>query len=70
MTCDWCYDWDDDDKKAAAFFAAAGRTWDDVTPYKSRRRDKHATETETEGTSMTECDCVQWYEVFGQYNDL
>lgn len=68
MTCDWCYDWDDDDKKAAAFFAAAGRNWDAGTPYKSRRSDKHA--TETEGTSMTECDCVQWYEVFGQYEEF
>lgn len=68
MNCDWYdardYDWD---KKAAAYFAATGRTWDAGEPYKSRRRDKHA--TETEGTSMTECDCVLWYNVFGQYID-
>ena len=26
-------------------FQSAGQAWEDITPYKSRRRDKHATET-------------------------
>ena len=35
----------DDLLKATPFFQSAGKAWDDITPYKSRRRDKHATET-------------------------
>ena len=31
--------------KATPFFQSAGQAWEDITPYKSRRRDKHATET-------------------------
>ena len=27
------------------FFQSVGKAWEEVTPYKSRRRDKHATET-------------------------
>ena len=27
------------------FFQSTGKAWEDITPYKSRRRDKHATET-------------------------
>ena len=30
--------------KASDFFQSVGKAWDDITPYKSRRRDKHATE--------------------------
>lgn len=33
--------------KASAFFQALPEDWEDVEPYKSRRRDKHTTETET-----------------------
>ena len=29
-------------------FQAAGQAWEDITPYKSHRRDKHATENTTE----------------------
>ena len=29
-------------------FQSAGQAWEDITPYKSRRRDKHATENTTE----------------------
>ena len=32
--------------KASDFFASTGKAWDDITPYKSHRRDKHATEDE------------------------
>ena len=31
--------------KASDFFQSVGKAWEDITPYKSRRRDKHATET-------------------------
>ena len=31
--------------KASPFFISIGKAWEDVEPYKSRRRDKHATET-------------------------
>ena len=34
--------------KASAFFQSTGKAWEEVTPYKSHRRDKHATETEDE----------------------
>ena len=30
--------------KATPFFQSAGQAWEDITPYKSHRRDKHATE--------------------------
>ena len=30
--------------KASVFFQSAGKAWEDVEPYKSHRRDKHATE--------------------------
>ena len=30
--------------KASDFFQSAGKAWEDITPYKSHRRDKHATE--------------------------
>ena len=28
--------------KASAFFQSTGKAWEDITPYKSHRRDKHA----------------------------
>ena len=31
--------------KASDFFQSVGKAWEEVTPYKSRRRDRHATET-------------------------
>ena len=34
--------------KASSFFTSTGKAWGDVTPYKSHRRDKHATEDEQE----------------------
>ena len=36
----------DDLLKSTNYFKGVGIAWDEVTPYKSRRRDKHATETE------------------------
>ena len=30
--------------KASSFFQTMGKAWEEVTPYKSHRRDKHATE--------------------------
>ena len=38
----------DDLLKASSFFHATGKAWEDVTPYKSHRRDKHTTETAQE----------------------
>ena len=32
--------------QASAFFKGTGKAWEDITPYKSHRRDKHATEPE------------------------
>lgn len=32
--------------KSTPFFQSSGKAWDAIAPYKSRRRDKHATETE------------------------
>lgn len=32
--------------KGSEFFVGLGKAWDDVEPYRSHRRDKHATETE------------------------
>lgn len=34
--------------QASAFFKSTGKAWEDITPYKSHRRDKHATEDEQE----------------------
>lgn len=34
--------------QASSFFQSTGKAWEDITPYKSRRRDKHATEDEQE----------------------
>ena len=34
--------------KSTSFFESLGVEWEDIPPYKSHRRDKHATETETE----------------------
>ena len=34
--------------RSTEFFKATGREWEDVEPYKSHRRDKHATENTTE----------------------
>ena len=34
--------------KASAFFKSTGKAWQEVEPYKSHRRDKHATENTTE----------------------
>ena len=31
--------------QASDYFKSTGAAWEDITPYKSRRRDKHATET-------------------------
>ena len=36
----------DDLLKASEFFASTGKAWEDITPYRSHRRDKHATETQ------------------------
>ena len=36
----------DDLLKASAFFKSTGGKWEDVEPYRSHRRDKHATEDE------------------------
>ena len=37
--------------KASAFFKSTGKAWQDVEPYKSHRRDKHATEDEQDTAS-------------------
>ena len=34
----------DDLLKASDFFQSTGKAWEDITPYKSHRRDKHVTE--------------------------
>ena len=39
--------------KASTFFQSAGQAWEDITPYKSHRRDKHATEDATETAQDT-----------------
>lgn len=31
--------------KSSSYFKSSGKAWDAIVPYKSRRRDKHATET-------------------------
>ena len=37
--------------KATPFFQSVGKAWEDVTPYRSHRRDKHTTENTTETAS-------------------
>ena len=37
--------------KASPFFQNTGKAWEDITPYKSRRRDKSTTENTTENTT-------------------
>ena len=37
----------DDLLKASDFFKSTGKAWNEIQPYKSHRRDKHATETES-----------------------
>ena len=37
--------------KASTFFHSTGKAWEEVTPYKSRRRDKHATGDEQDTAS-------------------
>lgn len=32
--------------KASDYVKSSGKAWDDITPYKSRRRDKHATDAQ------------------------
>lgn len=39
--------------RASAFFHSTGKTWEDITPYRSHRRDKQATETESTMKSTT-----------------
>ena len=34
--------------RSTDYFKSAGQKWEDITPYKSHRRDKHATENTTE----------------------
>ena len=41
----------DDLLKASDYFKSTGATWESVEPYKSHRRDKHATENTTETAS-------------------
>ena len=38
--------------KASTFFKSAGKAWEDITPYKSRRRDKRTTETQDAQTAQ------------------
>lgn len=45
--------------QASAFFQSTGKAWEDVTPYRSHRRDKHATETEDEQEVKTAADKLQ-----------
>ena len=40
--------------KASPFFASIGVEWGEITPYKSHRRDKHATEDATEDAPQDE----------------
>ena len=42
--------------RASKYFEGLGVEWEDIPPYKSRRRDKHATEstTEQDGTQATQ----------------
>ena len=38
--------------KASDFFKSAGKAWEDVEPYKSHRRDKHATENKQDAQEV------------------
>ena len=38
--------------KASAFFQSVGKAWEDITPYKSHRRDKRTTETQDAQTAQ------------------
>ena len=38
--------------KESAFFKKSGKAWDDITPYKSRRRDRSTTETAQEAQDV------------------
>lgn len=40
--------------KATAFFVSLGVEWSTIQPYRSRRRDKHATETESKPQEVQE----------------
>ena len=39
--------------QASDYCKSTGKAWEDITPYKSHRRDKHATETENTSTTET-----------------
>ena len=45
----------DDLLKASDFFGRTGKAWEDITPYKSHRRDKHATEGKQEEIGRASC---------------
>ena len=45
--------------KASDFFQSVGKAWEDITPYKSHRRDKHATEDEQDTQEQTSKQDVQ-----------
>ena len=45
--------------KSSDFFGNMGKAWEEVEPYKSHRRDKHATETENTSTTETAQDVPQ-----------
>lgn len=38
--------------KGSEFFSSTGKAWEDIEPYKSRRRDKHTTETHNAQTAQ------------------
>ena len=40
--------------QASDYFQSVGKAWEDITPYKSHRRDKHATETESTAETVQE----------------
>ena len=39
--------------RTSEYFGCTGRKWEDVTPYKSHRRDKHATEDEQDASQAS-----------------
>ena len=49
----------DDLLKATTFFSGMQMAWEDITPYRSHRRDKHATETAQDGTQASKPQEVQ-----------
>ena len=49
----------DDLLKASDYFKGTGATWESVEPYKSRRRDKHATEDAPQGKSQEASQATQ-----------